>query len=137
MGIQTSLLGIVLATFSTFFLGALWYSPFLFGKLWVRAHRYTPEKLVEMRAGAARAYGVSLVCYAVMAICLAALIERLGLHSALAGAKLGGLCWLGFAATIGLTANMFSEKPLSTYLIDAGFQLVYLVTMSVLLALWR
>lgn len=137
MGIHTSLLAIVAVTFLTFLLGALWYSPLLFGRLWVRAHGYTPEKLVEMRTGAARAYGVSLVCYAVMAVCLAVLIEQLGIHSAPAGARLGALCWLGFVATIGLTANMFSEKPLSTYLIDAGFQLVYLIAMSVLLALWR
>ena len=54
MGIQTSLLAIVVATFSTFALGALWYSPFLFGRLWVKAHGYTPEQLVAMRAGAAR-----------------------------------------------------------------------------------
>ncbi len=137
MEIQTSLLAIVVAAFSTFALGALWYSPFLFGRLWVKAHGYTPDKLVQMRAGAARAYGVSLVCYAVMAICLALLIARLGIADAAAAVKLGALCWAGFAATLGLTANMFSEKPLSTYLIDAGFQLVYMVMMSLLLALWR
>ena len=51
--------------------------------------------------------------------------------------KLGALCWAGFAATLGLTANMFSEKPLSTYLIDTGFQLVAIVAMCLLLALWR
>ncbi len=137
MGIHTSLLAIVVAAFSAFLLGALWYSPFLFGKLWVKAHGFTPEKLVEMRTGAARAYGVSLVCYAVMAVCLAVLVDWLGIRSLAAGARLGALCWLGFAATIGLTAQMFSDKKLSTYLIDAGFQLVYLVAMSVLLALWH
>lgn len=137
MGIQTSLLAIVVAAFSTFALGALWYSPLLFGKLWVRAHGYTPEKLVEMRAGAARAYGVSLLCYALMAVCLAVLIDRLEIVDATAAGKLGALCWAGFAATIGLTAQMFSDKRFATYLIDAGFQLVYMVGMSVLLTLWR
>jgi hypothetical protein len=137
MEIQTSLLAIVVAVFATFALGALWYSPLLFGKLWVKAHGYTPDKLVQMRAGAARAYGVSLVCYAVMAICLAHLIARLGIADAAAAAQLGALCWAGFAATLGLTANMFSEKPLSTWLIDTGFQLVAIVAMCLLLALWR
>ena len=137
MGIQTSLLAIVVATFSTFALGALWYSPFLFGRLWVKAHGYTPEQLVAMRAGAARAYGVALLCYAATAIALALLLDRLGVTSALTAVRLGALCWAGFAATVGLTAHMFTGKRLTTYLIDAAYQLVYMVGMSLLLTLWR
>ena len=137
MEIQTSLLAIVVTAFSTFALGALWYSPLLFGKLWVKAHGYTPEKLVEMRAGAARAYAVSLLCYAGMAVALAVLIDRLGISGATAAVKLGLLCWAGFAATLGLGAQMFSDKRFSTFIIDVGFQLVYMVGMSLLLTLWR
>jgi hypothetical protein len=137
MGIQTSLLAIVVAAFATFAFGALWYSPLLFGRLWVKAHGYTPEKLVEMRAGAARAYAVSLLCYGVIALALAVLIDRLGIAGARSAVKLGVLCWAGFAATLGLTAQMFSDKRFATYLIDAGYQLLAIVGMSLLLTLWR
>ena len=41
------------------------------------------------------------------------------------------------AATVGLTAHMFTGKRLTTYLIDAAYQLVYMVGMSLLLTLWR
>jgi hypothetical protein len=44
---------------------------------------------------------------------------------------------VGFAATIGLTANMYSDKSLSTYVIDAGYQLVYMVIMGIILAVWH
>jgi len=40
-------------------------------------------------------------------------------------------------ATLGLTAHTFSGKPLSIYLIDAGYQLVYAVVMGFILAAWR
>src|SRR5438046_9904765 len=53
------------------------------------------------------------------------------------GLCLGFLCWLGFAATVGLTANMFSEKPIAAWVLDAGYQLSYLVLMGVLLSVWR
>src|SRR5438034_3999501 len=46
--------------------------------------------------------------------------------------SLGFLSWLGFAATVGLTANMFSEKPIAAWVLDAGYQLSYLVLMGVL-----
>ena len=83
------------------------------------------------------AYGVSLLSYLVMAWVLAVLLDLAGIVRVVGGIRLGALCWLGFAATIGLTANMFSEKPLSTYLIDAGYQLVYLMAMGGILAAWR
>ena len=40
-------------------------------------------------------------------------------------------------ATMGLTANMFSDKPISLFFIDAGYQMVYMVAMGVLLTVWR
>jgi hypothetical protein len=45
-------------------------------------------------------------------------------------------CWLGFVATIGLTANLYSNKKLATYLIDAAYQLVFMVAAGVILAIW-
>ncbi len=47
--------------------------------------------------------------------------------------------WLAVvaAATIGLTSYLFSERRFSTYLIDAGYQLVYLVMMGAILGAWR
>jgi len=127
-------LAVVGAAVMTFALGALWYSPLLFGRLWVRVHGYSEAQLAGMKAGAGRAYGLSLLCYVVMAAALAVLIHRIGIDTVLGGLKLGLICWGGFAATIGLTANLFSDKPIAAYLIDAGYQLVYLLAMAVLLA---
>jgi hypothetical protein len=35
---------------AVFAIGALWYSPILLGKAWVKAHGHTPEKLAAMLA---------------------------------------------------------------------------------------
>lgn len=136
-GLQVNVLAVLTAAVAAFALGALWYSPVLFAKQWMRAQGHTPEKLETMKKGVARAYAVSFVCFVVMAAMMAILIGRLGIGSVLGGIKLGVLCWIGFAATIGLTANMYSDKPLSAYLIDAGYQLVYMVIMGIILAVWR
>ena len=72
-----------------------------------------------------------------MAFILAVLVSYTGVSTARQGAFLGLLVWIGFLATLGLTAHMFSGKPLSIYLIDAGYQLVYAVVMGVILAAWR
>ena len=130
-------LAVVVAGVAAFLLGALWYSPALFARQWMAAHGHTPERIAAMRQTMARTYAISLVCFLVTAWVMAVLISRIGITEALGGVKLGGITWLGFAATIGLTSNLYSEKPLAVYLIDAGYQLVYLILMGVILAVWR
>jgi hypothetical protein len=131
------ILPVLVSAAAVFALGALWYSPVLFGKAWVRAHGYTDEKLAQARASAGRAYAVSLGCYLVMAVAMSILIARMDVTMLRGGVKLGALLGVGFAATIGLTANVFSDKPLTAWLIDAGYQVAYLVLMGVILVSWR
>jgi hypothetical protein len=130
-------LPVVVSAVAVFVIGALWYSPLLLGKAWVKAHGHTPEKIEAMRASMGRSYAVSFACYLVMAAAMSVLIGRMNIAFVLGGVKLGAIIGLGFAATIGLTANMFSEKPLAAYLIDAGYQIVYLIAMGAILAAWR
>ena len=134
LNFQINYLAVGVAALATIFIGALWYSPLLFGKLWLKAHGYSQE---QMRDTAGRNLMVSLFCYVVMAFVLAVLASYAGVATVLQGAFLGFLVWIGFLATLGLTANMYSEKPFSIYLIDAGYQLVYAVVMGVILAAWR
>lgn len=135
------ILPVLVSAIAVFALGALWYSPFLFGKAWVRAHGYTEEEIAQMRASAGRAYAVSFACYLVMAVAMSILVGRMDVTMLRGGVKLGALLGLGFAAPIGLTSNVFSEKGpsawLSAWLIDAGYQVVYLILMGVILVAWR
>ncbi len=130
-------LAVVVAALATFLIGALWYSPLLFAKQWMKAHGYSEEKLKEMQKSALPAYLVSLASYFVMAYVLAVFIVNMNITGAGDGMTVGFLAWLGFAATIGLTANMFSEKKIATYYIDASYQLVYLLAMGAILGAWR
>ena len=130
-------LSVIVSAVAVFAIGALWYSPVLFGKAWVNAHGYTPEKIEAMRAAMGRAYAVSFLCYVVMAAAMAMLIGRMDIIYVRGGVKLGALIGVGFAATIGLTANMYSEKRLVVWLIDSGYQIVFLMVMGAILVAWR
>lgn len=135
---NVNILAVLVAAVATFVLGAVWYSPVLFAKQWIDAHGYTPEKLEEMKKrGMVRAYAASLAAYVVMAYVLSLLVDYTGATGPAQGLWLGFLAWLGFAATIGLTAHVFSEKRFATYVLDAGYQLAYLLLMGLILAVWR
>ena len=135
---NVNILAVLVAALLTFVLGAFWYSPVLFARQWMAAQGYTPEKLQEMKKrGATRAYVVSVLCYVVMAYVLSLLASYTNSTTLAQGLWLGFLSWLGFAATIGLAANMFSEKAIAAWVIDAGYQLAYLLIMGALLSVWR
>lgn len=117
-------------------IGALWYSPLLFAKAWVAAHGYTPERLAEMQKSAGKAYAGSLVAFGMVAFVLHLFLSRLGAGDAVAGAAWGFHAWVGFAFPLGLTAWLYSDKRVATFLIDTGFQLVYLTAMGAVLGRW-
>jgi hypothetical protein len=136
-GTYVNLIAVLVAAVVAFALGALWYSRVLFAKPWVKAHGYDNTTLQELQKGAGRAYGVSFVALLVMALALSIFIGRIGIAYWLGGVKAGVLAWIGFVATTGLMANMYSRKPINTWLIDAGYQLVYLAIMGGIIGGWR
>jgi uncharacterized membrane protein len=131
------LLPTLVAAVVAFLIGGLWYSPLLFAKQWVAAHGYTPEQVAAMQKNAPKAYGISFLCFIVMAHILQALVHLTGAEGWMYGVHLGLLCWLGFAFTIGLTAQVYSQRKFAVFMIDAGYQLVYLVAMGAILAAWQ
>ena len=132
---DVNVLAVAVGAVLAFALGALWYSPVLFAKPWMAGHGYTADKVKEMQAGMGPAYAVSFLCWLVMATVLASIAPHFGEG---VGAMLhtGLLLWLGFSATVGLTNNRFSDKPISVWVIDAGYQVVSVAIMSVVLGLW-
>jgi len=127
-------LAVALAALIPFVVGALWYAPFGFGRWWERAHGYDdPARKAVLMASAPRNYLASLVVYVVLALVLRFFLYRLAASDASSAVRLAVLVWLGFVATIGLTTILFALQPLSLWAIDAGFQLVYMCLMALIL----
>jgi hypothetical protein len=129
---------VLTAAVATFLLGGAWYTA-LFGKLWVQLNGYSEEKVAQMKIQRPPPlfFGVMIVSYLLLAFVVAILVTAFGLNSALAGAKLGLLLWMGPAVAIGLTSWVASDKRLGVYAIDLSYQLVFLVMTGALLAAWR
>ena len=130
-------LAIAVAAIAAFLIGGLWYSPILFAKQWMVANLIPTDQMAAMKEAAPRAYAVSVVCFFVMAFVMEMFINHLGLATLKGGLAVAFHSWIGFAATIGLTANMYSNKPIRAYFIDTGYQLVYMLAMGAILGAWR
>ena len=136
-GVQINIFAVLLAAVAAFALGLLWYSPVLFSSVWMKVHGFTEDRIRDFRRSSSRAYTVIVVCYLVMALMFALLVSYTGVTTVLGGIWLGFVVWLGFAFTIGLAGSIFSEKTVSAFLIDASYQLAYLLLMGAILGSWR
>ncbi len=105
-GFQVNYPAVGVSALATILVGTLWYSPLMFGSLWAEAHGYSQEQL---RAMAGRAFVVSLFCYSVMAFVLAMLLSYTGASTALQGAFVGFLVWIGFLAPLELGAQQEAD----------------------------
>ena len=140
-----NLIGIVLwrvaaAAVAAFLLGGLWYSPVLFAKPWMKATGCDPndkQKMEEMRKGAGKLYAMAFLASLVAATVLAKFFTVMGVDTVVYGLKIAFAVWVGFVATVQLTATLFGKKPIILFFIDTGYQFVSYMLMAVVLTLGK
>jgi hypothetical protein len=118
-------LAVFFAAAAPLLLRRVWYDPRLFGRRSRRISRYGSVNLIS---GAG---------YVVMALVFALIVSVIGIVTWVEGAVLGFLVWLGFIFTTSLIANMYTRRGLTRFLVDSGFQLLYLLVMGGVLGGWR
>jgi hypothetical protein len=128
---------IIVAGVATFMLGGVWYQA-LFGKLWVRLHGYTEAQQAEIRAKRPPGlfFGGMIAGYTALALVVAVIAGIAGASSATDAIALGALLWLVLTLGSGFTTWLARGDHLGTLLIDAAYQLVFSVGMSLIVVLW-
>ncbi len=136
--IEINFIAVVVSAILAFGTGAIWYSPILFGNAWIKAHGYTDAQVQQMQSESTPwPYLGSAVSYVVMTLVISIFVSYSNVSTIGDGLWMGLLFWLGFAAPVGLTGNLFSDKPISVFVIDTLHHLTYLLLISVILTLWR
>ncbi len=125
---------VVVAALSGFAVGALWYGP-LFGRQWMAASGVTEADVKNTNFP--RIYGVAFVMSLLSAFVLAHVVAQFNATTVKAGAQAGFWMWLGFIVTVQVTDALFNRTSKRLVSIDAGYRLVWLVVMGVILAVWR
>jgi uncharacterized protein DUF1761 len=128
---------VIVTGVAIFVLGGLWYSPLLFAKRWVALVGKTEEELKANVGNMPLSYVWVFLCGLVTAWVMALVVGNFAPSGAVDGAKIGALCWLGFAGTTSFGTALFGGKPKALWLIDSGFNLVAFVMAGVILSVWR
>lgn len=117
-------------------LGAIWYSPVLFAKPWMKALNII-MKPDAPKKGLAIGMVASFVGDLLVSFVLWHMVAWSGAASWQFGAFVGFLCWLGFFAATQLPQGIYEQRPTSLFFINSGYWLVSLVAAGALLAAWK
>jgi Protein of unknown function (DUF1761) len=133
---EVSILPVFLGGLGAWILGALWYSPVLFGKAWQAEVGLSEER---MKGNMAIVFGLSLVCMILMSYGLSFVI---GAHPADQmnighGFFHGCISGFFFAATAVGINYLYQRKSIKLYLIDASYQILMLGVSGAIMAAMR
>jgi hypothetical protein len=126
-------LAILVAAVSAFALGALWYSPLMFVKRWMKESGVTEES--AKNANMVKTFGLAFLLSFLASFFLAMFI------GANAGAGFGALA--GFMAGIGWVFTfmgiiyLFERKTLAHFLINSLYSVTALTIMGFVIGIWQ
>ena len=134
-------LAVIGAAIAQMVLGFLWYGP-LFGKPWMALMGITPEKMDAMKQKSmGKTYAIMTVGALLMSFVLAhALVfasSYLKAEGVTAGLAAGFWNWLGFIAPVTIGSVLWEGKPWKLWVLNAGYYLIGLCLMGIILAVWQ
>lgn len=115
--------------------GAWWYSPAGFGKMWSKLSGVDMMKMPKNEANTAIVFVA--VAAAVQTLTLGIVLNSLGTTTATSGLMAGLLVWLGFTAATTVGTVLYSRKSWAFWWLNAGFFLIVMAVNSVMLTVWH
>jgi len=127
-------LAVFAAALSDFVVGALWYSPLLFVKVWMKQTGITEEKM--KKDNALVKYGLTFVFSLIITYNLAFFLgdPMMELSDYLLYSFLAGFGWASMAVGI---LSLFEMRGWKLMLINWGYVTVAFVVKGLILGLWR
>jgi uncharacterized membrane protein len=131
-------LAVIVAAIAYFAIGALWYAPPVFGKVWMAAGGMAMPETGTRPSPAI--YLTPLVGSVLSAIALGMLAKATGTDTLEEGIALGLVVAIGFAVAISfITAQFESDKPKPMVwgAVNAGYHVVGNLIAAIIVACWR
>jgi hypothetical protein len=138
MEVQVSWLAVLFATLSTMVVGTIWYTPKVFGNLWIKL---TGHKMSGNKNDAVKPILITLVVSLVTAYVLAhvtylsyTFFDYSWLQAALSTAF---WTWLGFTAARIITHDAFEGRPAQLTVLNVAHELVTFLVMGLVIGLFQ
>ena len=131
-------LAVIVGALIYFALGALWYSPALFGRQWQRSIGWDPEQGPPETKPTT--YVLPLVAFLVMAVAIGLLAAATGTDSIGEGVVLGLIVGIGLAlmhTLVDATFDPNKPQPWAWFAINGSYHALGLLIVAVIVSAWR
>jgi hypothetical protein len=130
---QINYLAVIVAALSSFVVGFLWYSPFLFAKPWMKEAGISEEKIKQ--ANMFKVFGLSFLLTLIISFNLAAFLgPDAGFTWGMTAGALAGIGWV--ATSLGVL-YLFEGRSFKLFLINAGYQAVTYIVAGGIIGVWQ
>jgi len=115
--------------------GAFWYSPAGFAKLWTK---YTGIDIMKMPQNqATKTLGFVMLSCLIQVSSLALILSSMNVTNAKNGVLIGLILWLGFTAATTVGVTLYSNRSWKFLWLNSSYFLVVMSIGSVILSIWR
>jgi len=115
-------------------LGALWYSPLLFYKAWMKENKFTDEDIKKVNP--AKTYSITFLISVIISYNLAFFLGD-DKTDMVWGTTAGFLAGFGFSALIFSVIALFEQRSWKYILINGGYITIYFTLIGFILGIWR
>lgn len=131
---KTNYAAVVVSALAYWILGAVWFAV-LFGRRWMVLEGMTQQQ--AQSTSMAVPYTVSFALDLLMAFVLAHLCSWRNATTAVRGAAVGALLWIGIVGPIVYTTYMYERRSKELFAINEFYPLVGLCLMGVIIGAWK
>lgn len=133
---SVNIYSILLATVASIAIGFIWYGPLL-GKVWAKEQGWSDDDMNKQKEnGMGKSYGIMTAGTLLTVFILAQFLKFAGAVTLWDGATIGFWAWLGFTVPLLLNSVLWEGKSWRLYRINAGYQLVTMVVVGAIIAMW-
>lgn len=128
---EVNYLAVLIATVATMIIGFLWYSPLLFGNVWMKESGLKPE---TMSGGGPMTYVLTALTALIGALLLALLLTLIEEKSLVSGVTIAMIISICISAKIGMN-YLFESRSSRLYLITIGYHIVSYLVAGIIIGL--
>lgn len=126
---------ILIAGIVSMLIAFAWYHPRVFGSAWARMTNLSPEMVEAGKRRMPFTAPIGLLASMLVAYVMNYFGIAWGVFDVIGAIELAFWCWVGFMAPTMLGVVLWEQKSFKLYLINAGYWLVALIAMAIILLL--
>lgn len=126
---------LLIGAISNMIIGALWYSPILFGKVWMKLAGITEADIEKENSSKSMLLGLIPSILSVFFLYLMLAISNA--NSFLEALSIGTIASVGFAGMTLLNNVIFEKRPFKLFLLNVGYAFVAWNIAAIIITIWK